>query len=325
MPFAFPTLIALLTLLLPTVISKPLQTPETLYTFPTSATGPTFLENIAVRADNSLLLTTLSSATIYTYNPETPHVAPFVLATFPPPLNGVTGIAEYAPDMFAVAVGTWNVSAQRATGLEIWRVDLSRSGGGDKIGAETRMVVRVPEARALNGITAVPGQKGRVLVAESYGGVVYAVDMRRGTYEVAISSACLAAGDRLGVNGIHVSGSYAYFVNSFGGFFGRVAIHANGTARGDVEKLVGFEVGPMSVWDDFATDGKGVFWIASHPNTVVKVGKGRDGWVSEVVAETGDKGDIGPTSVAFGRGRRQNLLYVVSGDGRVQRLNTREV
>ncbi|KAJ7462546.1 hypothetical protein FB451DRAFT_1266958 [Mycena latifolia] len=74
-------------------------------TFPTqlvfqSATGQ-LLENLAVRPSSKLLITSTQSPTLYTLDPTAANATLDEVYTFPN-ANGLTGIAEYRPDVYAV-------------------------------------------------------------------------------------------------------------------------------------------------------------------------------------------------------------------------------
>src|SRR5580700_1790075 len=82
-----------------------------------------FLENLAIRADNSVLVTALNHKELW-YVPSSPNgieVAPQLLFTFP---HLAMGIVEVVPDVFYITyittseIYTWNAS-------HLYRLDLN--------------------------------------------------------------------------------------------------------------------------------------------------------------------------------------------------------
>lgn len=272
------------------------------YSVKALATISTFAENIAIRSNSQLLITSLGATPLYSIDPNNPTPSAFPAI---PDANGISGITEIQPDIFIVQAGQWNVSARRAAaGSEVlWSLNLR----GEAPSFEK--IVSIPQATALNGIAMIPGTN-LVLSAESAEGVVYVIDVAQKTYKVAIDSPSFKPLDEpssLGINGVRIHGSFLYFANSALGLFGRVPISKTGSATGDVEILATFNAPTLGI-DDFAIDRKGKAWIAVHPDELDTVdGSGK----VEVVVSGSEVPD--PTSAAFGRGKGQEgILYVVT-------------
>lgn len=105
----------------------------------------------------------------------------------------------------------------------------------------------------------------------------------------------------LGINGLHVRGSTAYFTNTDQKIFGRVSIHSNGTAACSAEIF-----GHTGVSDDFALSTTGTAYVANE-NTIKIVAP--SGAMSSFNT-TGGPGSSN-TSPKFGRTLMDsNVLYV---------------
>lgn len=267
-------------------------------------TFPGFAENIVVRHNDHILITSLSTPSIRYLDPAGPNTT-----TLLPPIpgaNGISGISELKPDLFAVAAGIWNTTARRATNETIWTVDFRHASHAHP--ALTK-IVDIPESTALNGLTTIAGTSV-VLVSDSAVGAIYAVDVKKRSYSLAIQDRVLAPtgpAPNLGVNGIEVHGGALYFANSGTGAFGRIPISQGGRATGPAEVVARFSGNVNSAIDDFAVDAAGNAYVTFHPNVVFKVD--RRGRQEVVVGGEGQVRD--PTSVALGRGKgtRRKVLY----------------
>jgi hypothetical protein len=265
---------------------------------------PGFAENIAVRSDGDILVTSLSTSSIHYLNPTGPNTT-----TLLPPIpgaNGISGIVELTKDVFAVAAGLWNVTARREINATIWTVDFRHSPPAHPVFTK---IVDIPETTILNGITSIPGTS-IVLASDSDVGAIYAIDVKKRTHSIAIQDSVLAPtgpAPNLGVNGIEVHGSDLYFANSGTGVFGRFPITRAGKAIGPAQTVSRFSGSVNSAIDDFAIDEEGNAFIAFHPNTIFKV----DRHGKQEVVVGGEQQVRDPTSVTLGRGGRrgEKVLY----------------
>ncbi|KAJ7052996.1 hypothetical protein C8F01DRAFT_1032626, partial [Mycena amicta] len=303
--------------------------------FPTSLLyqSPTglFLENIAVRASSQLLLTSGVSPTLHTLDPRNATLHLQEVYTFPN-ATALTGIAEYAPDVFAVVACILDGRREERGSVVVWRVDFTHG--------TVHAVARIPNSTDANGLSAVPGLPDIVLVADSAAGAVYAVNMRTGRVSVAIQAPLLggSATESLGINGLHVHDGFLYATNSGRGTFVRapIAIHLHNssvsiTTKGAFE-VIGVlppDAPPNSAFDDFAFDERGRAWVTVHPGALALFTPQKNGsWVQENAA--GDpEGSyavfVEPTSAAFGRGfGMEKMLYVVTEGGQGGKAVARE-
>ncbi|KAK3900103.1 hypothetical protein C8A05DRAFT_17558 [Staphylotrichum tortipilum] len=285
-----------------------------IYTFPPN----TFIENIAVRSNSHLLLTSMSVPDLYTLNPLLSSPTPSIVHTFPN-ASGISGIAEVTPDLFAVITAVWDLAATRALPgtLAVWTVSLATNP------PTVRFVTSVPESPILNGLTRHPTNSRYLLAADSALGALWRVDLATGGKEIVFQDALLTPtgtvpGTHLGINGLRsdLGGKHVYFTNSARKFLGRVEVDGKGGVKGGVQVLANSKAaGADVVYDDLALDvGRGVVWVASHPSYAVKVMLGGPGVArQEVLNHTVRL--LNPTSAAFGRGGRkqERTLYVTNG------------
>ena len=266
---------------------------------------------------------TTTSLLIVDPTAQTPQ-ASTLLTINDPLVNCITGIDEYAPGKFAVIGANLEMATFTSYNASVWKFDLqARSHGA----ITPQKVTDLPYTVLANGLTVnTRGPPGTVLVANSKGSVI-SVNVRTGEFKVVIQDdafAIGAAGVPVGINGLHLRGSYLYFLNSSKGLAGRVPIRNDGSAAGPVEIFAMMPVGQRG-YDDFALDDEGRMWIASHPSSldVVFPDSGK-----QVVLETGlGEAATGPTSAAFGRGNRQQekTLYLTSGDGVLLAFDTTKI
>ncbi|KAJ7053013.1 hypothetical protein C8F01DRAFT_1065276 [Mycena amicta] len=306
-------------------------------TFPTSLLyqSPTglVLENIAVRASSQLLITSTVSPTLHTLDPHTPNATLNALYTFPN-ATGLTGIAEYAPDVFAVVASVLNTTSrtEEPGSVVIWRVDFTAHSHGPT----ARPIANVTPT---NGLSAVPGLPDVVLTADSADGAVYAVNMRTGDVSLVIRDVLLAptATATLGINGLHVHEGFLYATNSGRGTFLRVPLAVRLSkglvhATGPLEVIGILQNGAPSNshgFDDFAFDKRGRAWVTVHPGSLALFTPQKNGsWVQENAAgdpdsEGSDAVFVEPTAAVFGRGvGMEETLYVTTAGGQIVLVDT---
>ncbi|PVH87724.1 hypothetical protein DL98DRAFT_566784 [Cadophora sp. DSE1049] len=281
-----------------------------IYTFPPNH----FIENIAVRSNSDLLLTSMSVNTLFSVDPTVATPNATVVHTFPEG-HGLMGITELTPDVFVVVTGIWDLALTRATlgTLTVWTINLCSST------PIVQNITTIAASVQLNGLAPVPGSNKLILAADADVGAVYRINIATGAYSIIFSDPVFEPvnrtipGQHLGINGIRTKGSYLYFVSSAKQHFGRVKINSLGQKTGPVQiisnnTIVGGAFG--SQYDDFDLDAGNNAWIATHPNHVVKV---TPGGVQTVIEDT--ELLLNPTSAQFGRGsvRERRTLYVTNG------------
>jgi sugar lactone lactonase YvrE len=213
----------------------------------------------------------------------------------------------------------------------LWSVDFNaRTPAVSVLGA-------LPSSSGANGITTVPGHPNILLVADSFVGAIWQLDIATGAARLAIQDPALSAGAHqpaVGVNGIHVRDRDLYFTTSQTAVFGRVAFHVEGGnvgAAGAVQTLASLGDGQQP--DDFGFDCEGRAWVTVHPGELAVLeapGHGSAGGWTQVAAvgnaTESDADLVAPTSAKFGRGSEveDKTLYVTTGAGQVVKIDTSE-
>ncbi|KAF7350683.1 hypothetical protein MSAN_01629100 [Mycena sanguinolenta] len=298
------------------------------FTFPTRPVFQSglFLENLAVRPNGKLLITSPLSSTLHMLDPTVENPTFDEVHTFP----NVTllGIAEVQPDVYGIIAlmfaNTTTISAVPGT-IAIWRVNLS-SGGAPVVDK----AADVPDGVFLDGLSTVSGEPDLVLAADSFAGLVWQINLRTGAVRVAAQDEAFAAGapaPAFGINGLHIRGGDLYFTNSQKKTFSRVPISVRGGNVGQTGpvQVLGSANGTNS-FDDFAFDAEGRVWAVTPPDTLTLFfppAKG-NGMLGQLNAPGNPVEFDSPTSAAFGRGgvAQQHTLYVTTMTGQLIAVDT---
>lgn len=244
------------------------------------------VENVAVRANGQILATNMNSANLYAIDPVAKTSSTAVVVSG---ATGLSGIAEYAPDVFAV-IG----------GKGIYKVDFT-SGS-----PRASLIKTIPEANNFNGLCAFDNSS--VLVADAGRGSVYRLDVNTGAYSVVLQDPTMAptGGIPFGIDGIKYRDGVVWYTNIFRNSFHRIPVDpATAKATGAVQTLWTNLMG-----DDLCFGPNGKIYVATNGrNSLVEVDPavGRPTSVGTVT---------GSTSCAFGRTERDlNVAYVGGGQG----------
>ncbi|KAI9663368.1 MAG: hypothetical protein M1831_002652 [Alyxoria varia] len=289
---------------------------ETIYRFPNG----TWLENLAIRPDGTILSTLLSSPQLLYTDPK--HPSPRTIARFPRPAMVTTGILELGADTFYIAtaaISNRNLEYERGAS-KIYKLCLAGwSPVGGKKPPKPELVASFTESGWLNGITALPQNSNIILAADSGLGVIWRLRLDTGAIDVAANNSAAfvptGAPPPVGANGVHAGKeNYLYVTNRSKLQLSRFRLDMEGSPAGEVEvleqdaKVDDFSVGPDGGPDVFLTDG---------PNGAVlstggaRLGKGPRLPERSTLARTG-----GPTAVQRGRLPNDRLsLYVSSSWG----------
>ncbi|WQF82241.1 Putative six-bladed beta-propeller, TolB [Colletotrichum destructivum] len=231
------------------------------------------LENIAVRNNGDLLVTSVASSTLFGLSPDREH-PPIPVARISG-VTGLLGIAELEKDIFYV-VGSNLTSTENSNG--VWKVDLRNfqafRNGTILQTASVSLVTRIPSALQLNGMARLStNDTKRLLISDSSRGTVIRLNVDTAVYETAVQEpemAPLTTGLGIGVNGIRIRDNYLYFVSLDQGRFARVPISlASGEALGPVETLAS----GITFGDDFALsgDGRWAYVATNGPREVIGI------------------------------------------------------
>jgi sugar lactone lactonase YvrE len=281
-----------------------------------------FLENLAVRADNSVLVTVLNHNELW-YVPSSNDgqpVEPRLLFTFP---HHAMGIVEVEPDVFYISasdIETWRES-------HLYRLDLNGWAPGQAVHPES--VLRFPPPiRGLNGSCAVA--PGIILLADSWAGLIWRVDLHvadgKPTASVWLKHDSMDHLAKLyyqqiqlpGINGVQYSPKreYLYYTASAKRLFMRVKVDPiSFNPVGEVE-VVG-----SGRFDDFWIDqDAGFAYLAGHTlNTIDRLALEPSENGSETPSVAGNPFNdalIGPSAGHWGRGVEEyGRVAFVTTDG----------
>jgi hypothetical protein len=306
-----------------TSIDCPQNAPQirTLYEYPKVLNA--WPENIVQRPNGELLITRLDApAVVELLNPFDVKPAPKTLYTFPQ-ANATSGIAQIAPDAYAIAVGNFSF---RSGGVPdtwtVWTFDLSSEV------PRFRKLADIPGSAHINGMTYLPDapNAGGVLIGDDMAGVIYRVDITTSKVTLAVNNTYTAPikdpnYGAVGVNGIHVRDSMLYYVNL--SIFVKMLIHPDGTPAGE-PVIITRRKEPTNIlnFDDFTLRGDKAYLVTSSGNSILQVdldGKG-DGVIiagglnSTAIAE--------PTVCILGRTPKDmDTLYLLTGGGALAPIN----
>jgi hypothetical protein len=286
---------------------------HTIYEFP----NETWIENIAVRANGNLLLTLISTPSLYELNPLIPNPEAKLIHSFPP-FTSLLGISEIQPDVFAVIAGNWSTTTFTTTNgsYSVWKVDLNTPPHSP---AKTEKIASIPEASFLNGMTLLSPSSPYLLISDSGLGVVWRLNYLTGEYKIILDSPLMkpVAGQLLlGINGIRVlpGTNLIYFTNSFQYILARVPVYLTGPEAGSASGNYTV-VATTGFADDFTFDGQGNAYVTQDPGDAVEV-VSFEGEVKVLVGSENSTVVEGDTADAFGRTERdRGTLYVVTNGG----------
>ena len=225
-----------------------------------------FLENLALRQDNSILVTVANRHELWFVPPvkgeET--VTPVLLFTF---AEVACGITEVEPDIFYVATGSFYTTHE----AYLHRLDLRNWNPGAAVHPE--MVLQLPpSARGLNGSCLIA--PGVLLLADSFASLIWRVDLPPGggtpTPRVWLKHESMGyypgqlKPEQPGVNGVRFAAktSHLYYTATAKKLFMRVPVDPEtNDPAGEPELVVAGRMG-----DDFCIDeNAGVIYLATHP------------------------------------------------------------
>ena len=301
------------------------------YQFP----NETWVENLAVRANGKVLVTLISSPEVWEVDPfATPATAELVYRF--PDANSCAGIAEYAPDVFAVNVGNFSLKTftYEVGSYSVWSIDMRSHWRGGWDGSRhpekprAHKIADLPSAEFLNGMTALSTSPDVVLLADSAAGLIYRLDTVSGAYSVAIDDPALKPNTSvpflLGVNGIHTrpgDDGHIYFTNTFHRpVFSRIPIDpTNGAQTGPDQVIVESVAALNGDPDDFCFDqtGEVVYLADGALYGLLKVDLA-SGETEVVVGGTPKSKVVGETACKFGRTNgdiEKGTLYITTTGG----------
>lgn len=280
-----------------------------------------FLENLAVRHDNSLLISVVTRKELYYLPPITADVTakPALLHIFE---EMVAGIAEPAPGIFLVMT----TNAYTTHTNHLFRLDLRGWSPGAPVTPEP--ILTLPkEVLSLNGCCAL--SRTVVLAADSFGGAIWRFDLDEEARHAAAklwlkhdSMAQVDAGlpppPQPGVNGVRYSAAlgHLYYTTTGQKLFMRVAVDPVTLApTGEPEEL-----GRGGMYDDFCLDeARGFAFVTLHRENRLDrlpLAPGAEA-MPPLVGRPFDERLIGPSSAAWSRlpGEEGRVVLVTTDGG----------
>ncbi|KAL7892004.1 hypothetical protein HDV63DRAFT_413111 [Trichoderma sp. SZMC 28014] len=294
-------------------------------------TSPSWAENLAVCDNGDILVTMIApSASLYRItNPQSSNPTTSLVHTFPN-VESLLGIAELKPNFFVV-VGTnaSGVVAIPGTGY-LWSVDFSASPSSPLI----TEITALPQVSYPNGMTALPGNDGAVLLADSTLGCVWYIDIHTKAVDIAVQlsqmkppSTALAP---IGINGVHakqepLGSTVLYWSNSYETTVYSINIDgctgAMLSGQREPQIRARAEDGYLFV-DDFTIDSQGGIWAAANFNNTVLYASPQSRVLRPVVGSENSLLMEGCTSCSFGRGAdADHILYVTNSGAEVFPVN----
>lgn len=292
----------------------PIQLPHRLVTqFPVG----TWIENLAVRSNGNLLLTSLTpNASVYEVSsPDSKHPHVKILFTLDS-VSSLLGINEVSNDKFAILAGNFTEKGGIKGTWGVWTADFTQTSA-----PKPKFVTALPDGLLPNGLAVVPGYQDLALISDSTNGLVYRVNLDTNTVQVSQDFPEMKPNSSnslpIGINGLHIHKGYLYFTNLATHTFFKIKVNQDGTTAGGA-KVEAVTVVSSTQLDDFifGPDNEDTAWLATNAdNSVVAVNsKGK----TQVVA--GGKGsDAVPADTAcqFGRNKGDGrVLYVSTGGGK---------
>jgi putative intracellular protease/amidase/sugar lactone lactonase YvrE len=264
------------------------RTPEAIVLSQVVAEFPvnTFLENIVIDEQGIIFVTSYEEGKIYQVGLDGQY------KEFAAIEGNVAGLA-IDPDGLLVA------GSHKGTTPTIFRVNSAGT-------VET--LITLPEAIFLNGMTHLEGS--RYLVADSYKGAIWEIDVNTKTANIWLEDSLLARSDTSNpfpaVNGIKFYNNAVFASNTQRQILIRIPITENSTPGRPEVFLSNVNV------DDFAFDVHGNLYGTTHVyNSVIRVSPERD--ITTIA--TAEQGVAGSTALAFGRGNHNTYLYVTTNGG----------
>ncbi|ROW04591.1 hypothetical protein VMCG_05076 [Cytospora schulzeri] len=296
---------------------------RTLYQFPEG----TFVENLAVRSNGQLLVDVLTSPQLWLVDPSRPGQA--VLVHEFAGAQGVGGIVEYKPDVFAVLAGNVSLATGQGTvgSWAVYSVDLAGADitSNASIAANPPKVSKIadmPTAQLPNGMDLLSGlTSDHLIVGDFNTGLVFSVDIETGDCALTINNTYTAPAPVYGfgtaaTDGIKIVDDMLYFTNLGQGNLYRVPLNiADGTPAGDFETVATIP-SSLDQWDDFTFDSEGnVFVVTGGANAIEKIDVST-GKVTHVAGDLNSTTIAEPTAAKFGRRSNDtNVLYVTTAGG----------
>jgi hypothetical protein len=283
-----------------------------------------FLENLAVRADGSVLITAVLQKELWCVPGPEPRAeaSPVLVHRFE---NMVSGIVETEPDVFVISLS----DAYTTHESHLVRIDFNGWTPGDPVSPETIYTFDDERVRGLNGACLLG--PGVLALADCFAGLIWRVDLADGGHSAKVRvwleddtmawdpDSGVAPPPQPGVNGVRYGAStgYLYYTSTAQQVFMRVPVDPVTLDPAGAAQFVA----AIDKTDDFCVDDEAGFaYVTRHRgNTIDRVPLApRHG--SEVRHLAGDPFDpvlVGPSSAFWGRGpgHHGRVFYAITDGG----------
>ncbi|KAH7254366.1 uncharacterized protein BKA55DRAFT_451310, partial [Fusarium redolens] len=229
------------------------------------------LENLAMRHNGDILVSSVSSPRLHLVMPDHRH-APIIVTKIPYCV-GLLGIVEGKSDIFYVIAS--NLTGETNSNA-IWRIDLRDyrvSKSGVKGSARKSLITELPAAQQANGFSRISRyDETRFLIADSANGSISRFDASTGTTELVLTDNImlpLPSGIGVGVNGVHTFDNHVFFTSLDQGVFAKFSITSKDSTSGPVQVIAR----NISFQDDFALSPSGRYaYVATNgPDQIIEI------------------------------------------------------
>ena len=280
------------------------------------APNGTWLENLAVRADGSILATVLTKPELWLVQPDPSNPNAQLIHSFDAH-TGLTGITETFPNTFEVVASNFTMvpPACIAGSSRIYRVSFPRNNNDTK--PKVSLTSHSPHDIGLpNGLLRL--NKHTLLLADSIKGVIWAIDTITRTSRIVIQDPLLRPmNGSLGVNGLKLHGCNLFFTNEAQSLFGQFEIDTRSGIPKSAARMIAHNKSIAAAdFDDFALSPEGCFaYVTAYGgNNVVKIDVATG--VGEIIAGGNNSSQVlQPTAAAFGRNGGEGTLFVTTAGG----------
>jgi hypothetical protein len=275
----------------------------------------TWIENVAVRANGNLILTSLMpNASVYEVINPTSDSTTVTRHFTVDRVGGLLGVTETTPEVFAFVGGNIDFSTGGVKGSwRVWTIDFT-AGETPSLSLNSSM----PDAILPNGVTILPQNRNILLIADSILGLVWRLDMNTGACNIAVQMPEMAAivdgRPSTGINGLQIRDGYLFWTNDLKATLYKIKIDATGApSYGSQPEIVG--VLPSSRADDFIFGpvGQDITWVATNANNTVQAIR-NNGEVSIIAGAANSQQVARATACQFGKTNIDTkILYVTTG------------
>lgn len=269
------------------------------------------------RSNGQIMATDLYRGNVYLVTPPSQAAAPPIVAHFGNN-TAVSGIAELEHDVFyvqGIAGSNLDQFSFPANTSSVWRIDMRRYESTGK--AQVNKVADIPKIWLPNGMSALSKRLGTILIADTYNGLIWRLNVRTGIYDVAIDHPIIksipGSNPPFGVNGVRIVGNTLYFSSFNQGVIGTFPIDLKtGHATGGPHII---SKNAISV-DDFAIGKDGSVWFASPIlNKVSRV------YPNGTIQTISSDQLAGPVAAKFGRTQKDKNKLYISTNGQITSAN----